>query len=344
MKPMAFGDIYGQDTIIERIKQYLRAGTITGTYLFTGPQGVGKASVAQAMAAALNCLTDSFDACGECSSCKKISKGVHPDVHMINDLNAEALPEEDEATVEYKSRKLEAPGEEIKIETIRQLQKEINLRPYEGRKKVFIIQEAHTMTQDASHAFLKTLEEPPANSVIILVSAKPALLLNTIISRCKVFKFASLKRDALENILRKFSHLDEERIHYLSFFCEGRIGQALRLKDKDVLAEKNKVIDEFIFSGNAEIADMQKIGREGLRQHLNILAGWFRDVYLVKSGLPQQELINRDRADELYQFARNYCFAELDEIFMVITDSLRYCEQNLNMRLIASNVQVQLKH
>jgi|WetSurMetagenome_2_1015567.scaffolds.fasta_scaffold116551_2 DNA polymerase III subunit delta' len=341
---MAFRDIYGQDATIERIKQYLRAGTLTGTYLFSGPHGVGKTSVAQTLAAALNCLNDSWDACGECLSCRKISKGSHPDIHMINDLDADPLPEEQEGGVGYKSRKLQQQGEEIKIESIRQLQKEINLRPYEGRKKVFIIQQAHMMTQDASHAFLKTLEEPPANSVIILVSSKPALLLNTIISRCKVFKFAPLRRDTLEAILRKSSPLDEARVHYLSFFCEGSIGAALRLKDRDVLTEKNQVIDEFICAGFADPADLQKLGREGLREHLNILASWFRDVYLLKSGLPKDDCIHRDRADELCQFAGRLSYSELDEIFAVIIDSLRYCEQNLNMRLVVSNIQAQLKH
>ncbi|MFA5117547.1 MAG: DNA polymerase III subunit delta' [Candidatus Omnitrophota bacterium] len=340
---MTFADIYGQDAAIERIKQYLRAGTITGTYLFSGPQGVGKTSVAQTMAAALNCLKEDDDACGECSSCKKISKRQHPDVHMVNDLDAGGVPEEPEGGVGYKSRKLQEPGEEIKIEGIRQLQKEINLRPYEGRKKVFIVQEAHTMTLEAAHAFLKTLEEPPANSVIILVSSKPSLLLNTIISRCKVFKFAPLKRDTLEDILRKSAHLDEALIHYLSFFCEGSIGRALHLKDSDVLEQKNKVIDEFVSAGFTEPADLQKSGREGLRRHLNILASWFRDVYLLKSGLSRDDCIHRDRADELHQFAGRYSYPELDEIFTVIVDSLRYCEQNLNMRLVVSNIQAQLK-
>lgn len=317
---MSFQDIKGQDQPISILKNYLRDKSVSCSYLFIGPQGLGKFLAAKTLAKALNCSEADSDGCGQCASCLKIEKNQHPDVHIY-------APEPD-----YQS---------IKIEDIRQLQKEINLKAYEARKKVFIIDDAHNLTAEAANALLKTLEEPAGDSLIILVTSKPNLLFKTIVSRCKVIKFYPLKRSRLQEIISRDYSCDERLAHFLAYFCEGRIGTAISLKDADVLNAKNRIIDEIILSRSGPVYRSGP-DREELRKCLNVLATWFRDIYMLKIGMPQIELINFDRKNDLLKSAGLYSFAGLDDIIRFISDAFLYLEQNINPRLLLSNLKAAL--
>jgi len=316
---MSFKDIRGQDKPIQILKEHMKQGRLAGAYLFTGPEGVGKNLTAKTLAKAVNCLEGKFEACGKCGSCLKIDKAQHPDVHIID-----------------------SEGAEIKIEFIRQLQSQIALRPYEGKKKVFIINNAHHLNVASSNAFLKTLEEAPGESLIILVSEKPTLLLKTIISRCRILKFNPLARPELEAILTGDYSLEADLAHFLAYFCEGRLGHSLRLKDADILREKNRIIDEFVFQGGSGFEKNTPQKREDTRESLNILACWFRDLYLIKTGMPHSELINLDRKNELLKSMQQFSFFELDEILNSISDSLLYIGQNINIKLLKSNLKAEI--
>jgi DNA polymerase-3 subunit delta' len=309
---MSFKDIKGQDKPIHILQGYIEQSRLEGGYLFIGPEGVGKKLVARQLAKQLNCQEDSLDACDRCASCMKIENNQHPDVHVIESVESE-----------------------IKIECIRQLQRDISLKPYEGRRKVFIVDNAHKLTPEAQGAILKILEEPPKGSLIILITDKPALLFKTIISRCKVLKFFPLERTGLKEILRKDYGLDNNTAHFLAYFSEGRFGCALRLKGTDALGEKNRIIDKFILSHkpyNLENLPIQN--REDVRNYLNILAAWFRDIYLVKIGMPYSEIINFDRKEELLRFMGHFSFLDLNEILYSISNSISYLERNINVKLL----------
>lgn len=324
---MSFQDIKGQDKAISILQSYLQRQSGVCSYLFIGPQGLGKFLTAKTLAKAVNCLKETRDACERCASCLKIEKNQHPDVHII-DICA-FKPEEAPTDVDSQA---------IKIEYIRQLQKEINLKPYEARKKVFIINDAHNLTPEASNALLKTLEEPPQDSLIILVTSKANLLFKTIISRCQIIKFYPLKRSQLKEIIRRDYSLDDTLAHFLAYFCEGRIGLALSLKDKDALKEKNRIIDEIILRAGSGPDYRKGLGKEELRRYLNVLATWFRDIYFLKIGMPHAELINFDRKKELLRSMGNYSFGALDEVVRFISDALLYLEQNINPKLLLSNL------
>jgi len=301
------------------LQSYLEQGRLQGGLLFTGPQGVGKKLIAQTLAKAVNCEQLQMDSCDRCVSCLKIDRNVHPDVRLI---------QSDES--------------EIKIEDIRQLQREIFLRPYEARMKVFIINDAHRLTAEASGALLKTLEEPPANSLLILISDKPALLFKTIVSRCKRLKFRPLEQERLQEVLIKEHGLDLHRAHYLAYVSEGRLGRALRLKETDVLREKNAVIDNFLFRRKAQFDDLSKEDRGRIKEDLNILATWFRDIYLVKIGMPQAAVIHEDRKSDLLKVMGRFSFSELHEIMNAITRSIFYLEHNINIKLLLYNLKAQV--
>ena len=312
---MSFKDIKGQDKPIQILKSYIQQSRLASGYLFVGPDGIGKAFIAKTLAKAVNCQETTLDSCDRCASCLKIDRNQHPDVHYLHNSESDA----------------------IKIEHIRHLQKDINLKPYAAEKKVFIIDNAHYLTAEASNAILKILEEPPADTLIILISSKPALLFKTIISRCKIVRFLPLKRDRLKETLKKDYGLDNDQAHFLAYFSEGRIGQALKLKDTDILREKNRIIDEFTLN-KIGLMNLSILNKEGVIRLLNILATWFRDIYLVKIGMPHLELINLDRKTQILRLMNRYSLFDLDEILNSISNSLLYLEQNINIKLLLSNL------
>ncbi|OGX18874.1 MAG: DNA polymerase III subunit delta', partial [Omnitrophica WOR_2 bacterium RBG_13_44_8b] len=246
---MSFKNIRGQDKAINILKNYIAQSRLLGSYILTGPEGVGKQLVALNLAKTLNCQDNGAEPCDACASCQKIDKNQHPDVHVIACADSQ-----------------------IQIEYIRQLQSRSSLKPYEGRVKVFIINDAHRLTAEASNALLKILEEPPKNTLIILITDKLNLLFKTIISRCKILRFSPLIRTELQEIISRDYGVDKASAHFLAYFSEGRLGCALRLKDTDILREKNRVIDAFGQSLTKTYENLNIQGKPEIRQNLNILA------------------------------------------------------------------------
>jgi len=300
---MLLKDIIGQDAAVNIIRGYMDSGRLSGGYLFSGPEGVGKRLAATAIARELN----------------NRQSGQHPDIHIIESEDAE-----------------------IKIEDIRSLQREINFKPYEGKFKFFIIDNAHKLNPEASNALLKTLEEPSKDSVIILITAKPNLLFDTILSRCKKIKFSSLPRRLLSDVLAKEHSLDKDQARFLAYYCEGSLGAALKLKDTDIFSEKNTLIDKFILYPQDKPYNVGLLNREGLRRCFNILATGFGDIYLLKYVSGDDEIINLDRKSDLLKVKDKFSGARLDEIMHFLCDGLLYIEQNINIKLLLNNLGAQL--
>lgn len=316
---MSFNEIKGQEQAIQILKAYLNNEHLAGGYVFTGLEGVGKRMAAKALAKGLNCQDKNLNGCSVCSSCVRIENNQHPDVHIISS---------DEA--------------QIKIDAVRQLQKEMNLRAYEGGYKVFIIDNAHTLTPEASNCLLKVLEEPPKNNLIILITDKPSLLFKTITSRCKIIKFLPFKRENLESILENDYKIDKDYAHFLAYFSEGRFGSALRFKDDEVLSKRNNIIDKFILAANPSAELFASQSREDVRGALNFMSSWFRDIYMLKIGCPQRDIINSDRSADLSKQALTFSFLELDKILNNISVSISYLEKNVNSRLLMYNLGMEL--
>jgi DNA polymerase-3 subunit delta' len=167
---MFFNDIEGHEGPLQILKRAIAHGTLAHAYLFSGEYGIGKKMTALGLAAAVNCAAASPDGgCGSCPSCRKVASGGHPDVHL-----------------------LAAEGNEIKIDQVREAQADLALRPFEGNKKVLIVDGAEGLNAASANAFLKTLEEPPGDALIILITAMPQGLLPTIRSRCQEIVFHQL--------------------------------------------------------------------------------------------------------------------------------------------------------
>jgi len=316
---MRFSDVLGHDRALSIIHAYLEKSCFSGAFIFSGPEGIGKRMVAKLIAEQLNCTGQTNRPCGNCSGCLKIQNETHPDLHIIQNGQSQ-----------------------IKIDDIRGILRSANLRPYEGALKVFIIDNAHKLNPEAANALLKVLEEPPKDVLIVLITHKPQNIIKTVLSRCKQIKFSPLVRSRLENVLIKDYALDKVGAHFLAYYAEGRLGLALRLKDTSLLQEKNKIFDAFILSPKPLDHIIMNQSKEQLQVCLNILASWFRDIYLLKCGGSDKETIHLDRHDDLLKLIPRFSFKQLDEIMTTLSESSLYLEKNINSKLLLHNLGAQL--
>ncbi len=219
---MSFEKIKGQPMAVKLLQRAVTNNRIAGAYLFYGPRGIGKRLAAIEFAKGINCGNKPGDSCDRCSSCIRIEQNNYPDVLWVYPAG--------------KSR-------QIKIERVRELQKSISWRAYEGRKKVAVIVDAHTLKIEAGNALLKTLEEPPPNSVIILITHSPETLLPTIRSRTQGVQFFHIPRQVIAGILESDLGFNGKDAELYSQLAMGSPGRALNFKDEDILEQRRLVLD-----------------------------------------------------------------------------------------------------
>jgi len=307
-----------QEQATNLIKNAWDNNKLASSYLFWGPEGTGRLSLAKELAQAMNCQEHSFPPCLVCSSCKRIEKNIHPDVRCIQKENSSY----------------------IKIEQIHQLRKEIYLHPFEASYKVFIILNAEDLTPEASNSLLKVLEEPPKDSLVILIASDLRRIFGTIISRCQKVRFRPLMREDLEKILVRDYSLDKGLSHFLGFIFEGRLGKALEAKQQDLLSRKNEIVNNFITNPATLLDRYDTRDKESLDWILRIIISCVRDVYLLKAGISKSQLVNEDIAGLLSVVAKKYSYLELNRILRQLSEYLENLRQNINPRLLVDNLGV----
>ncbi|MDP8262740.1 MAG: DNA polymerase III subunit delta' [Candidatus Ancaeobacter aquaticus] len=222
---MSFKDVLGHESIVSRLLNSISTGKVGHAYLYCGVRGVGKRFVALQFAKALNCTQRDMDSCDTCESCKKINGMNHADVKWYGPSGTSRL---------------------IKIESAREITKSAYLKPYEARKKVFIISDVDLMNPAASNALLKTLEEPPADTVFVLTTSHKDSVLPTISSRCQIIDFNPVSVKYIEDILRQRYNLDESDIELYSAIAAGRIGRIETILNSEYMARRKMVLEEIV--------------------------------------------------------------------------------------------------
>lgn len=312
---MSFRDIKGQDRAATFLKRSIANDRVAHAYIFLGPRGVGKFTTALNFAKALNCQKPADnEPCEVCASCRKIQTFNHPDLFIA---------------------KLEKDETSIKIERIRQLIKDIGMKPYEGRKKVYIIDGADLMTQESSNALLKTLEEPPSDSVMILIAENLGLLFHTIVSRSQIVRFFALKPEIVTEILVKEHALDAQHAHILAHLSSGRLGEALAYAQPAFFDRRSAVIDGLLkrtlFDGEFDG------GRKDIYITLDIMLTWYRDILVAQAGLDDKMLFNIDKKDAIYDAAKRLDAGYVLSAIRHIIETGSSLDQNANQKL-AMNV------
>jgi DNA polymerase-3 subunit delta' len=249
---MPFNSIIGHDRQIEILKRALANDALAHAYLFSGEPGIGKRLTAFALAAVLNCeAPGAGGGCGACSACRRVAGGIHPDVRIV-------MPEsrDGQLLVTLSTKEAEKASDEIKIDQVRRAQESISLKPSEGRKKVLIVDGAETMNEASQNAFLKTLEEPPGDSLIILITSLPRSLLPTIRSRCQELAFQPLPRHVLAAVIREKRGMSEEQFQALRAGLAG-------MQDDEIMS-----LADGIAADRAGFGRILDIGIERLRDRL----------------------------------------------------------------------------
>src|SRR5437660_9005046 len=194
-----FSRLIGNEEVKDALRHLLASGRMPGSLLFTGEAGIGKKLFALELAKALNCRNRAgVEACDECSSCKRISNSTFPPFSEVKDNNERMI------WSEHGDVSMVRPYKQIiRVKPMRELEREANFRPFEGAARVFVVEDAEYMNDQAANALLKTLEEPPPTSHLILTSANPTALLATIRSRCQIIRLAPIPFSEIERFLMK---------------------------------------------------------------------------------------------------------------------------------------------
>ena len=303
--------IIGHQQIVEQLQHTVASDRIAGAYLFVGPVGVGKETVARYFAQLIFCQQDAQPptVCGTCLACRKVDSGNHPDLQFIR-----------------------PDGSELKIGQIRELQKQIIYEPLEANRKVYILTDIDRMNDYAENALLKTLEEPPASSVLILLTSNIKALLPTTRSRCQILQFHLIPTQQLAEILVDRFSVAPEQATTLAIASGGAIGKALtQLEKGDTLAEEvPEILKETDPLAAFRLAEHLKDNPDTLGE----LVTWYRDLLFLQQGAPNELLTHIHSVRELQSIVPRYSRLRLQQSIQTIFDTKSLIENtNTNATL-----------
>ena len=342
---MPFRDITGHEKILGLIARAAVRGSLPPSLIFAGPEGVGKRMTALALAQLVNCVSpvrvsnaegetgESKDACGVCSSCKRIVRGTHPDVKVI-------APE--------------ASGS-IKVEQIRDAIASAGYRPFEGRRRVTIIDDADQIYDQSQDSLLKTLEEPPPASIFILVTAMPELLVQTVRSRCQRLRFGRLEPGDVARVLIKQHAYTELDAHAAAALSDGSPGRALEGATDAFVEARDAAMEllESVARTDAPGARMQsavalpgagkgKADRVALGQSLRALSSILRDLGALMSRADERSLANADLKKSLEGLLRSYDGDRVISAFAHVDRALDALDRNASPKIVADWLALQI--
>ena len=320
--------IHGHESALRQLETGLKEGRLAHAYLLVGPAQVGKRTLAVNLAQAVNCLSPDVAPCGDCPQCRRIAASLHPDVLVIG------------------IRKGEDGGparREIGIGNVREVQRQANLKPYEGSCRVFIFDGAEYMSEEASNSLLKTLEEPPPQVLIVLLTTAEEALLPTIRSRCRRLEMRPLPLTAVADELMNTHSLASEKAGHLARLSMGCLGWALSALGDPALMESREEELEHItqlpsatladrFNYAAELSSLIFRNRERGREVLQLWLRWWRDLLIVKEGAGEF-VHNIDKAEALSLRASRFTTAQVREFIEAIMGTFDALEHNANPRL-----------
>lgn len=316
---MSFKDVIGHFKPITLLQQAIRNEKVASSYLFLGNEGLGKKFVAIQFAKTLNCLEregGEWDSCDRCPSCKKIDHAHHPDVLLI-----------------------EPEGQNIKVEQVRQLQRDLAYKPYEGRRRVCILTSADRMAPNMSNTLLKTLEEPPLHTVIILLANHPRLLLPTIVSRCQPIRFNPLPISLVSQWLLDQKGLTRPEAILLASLSEGSPGKALEIKEEIREIPRERLLKEWV---GLESLSIERMGswvislpsqRENVLLILEIAKTLLRDLVILKTLEKEPNLIHSDLIEVMGPLAKKWDLHSLLRRIEVLHQTSLAIKANANISL-----------
>jgi DNA polymerase III subunit delta' len=340
---MSWAAIIGHDRSKKILEEALVRSQVAHAYLFYGEESIGKLATALAFTQAILCERQAdrmegnadasvrkketaFDGCSRCRACRAVETGMHPDVAIVKPL-----------------------GSQIKIDQIRTVQEVLTLKPLIGVRKVIIIDDAESMNLQAANCFLKTLEEPPDESLLILITSRPHRLLPTLLSRCQQIRFDAPRREEIKRLLIQQRGLTESAAESFAALSMGRIGRVLTTDMAEIKDQRDKTVELF---SNKALSDLNQLiinaqsfaaDDETWKATLNWILIWLRDLLIYQHNPDSELLINLDRQQELASHSQSLSTTALLRIMSLLLAFQQAFHRNLNRTLVLETVLLEIR-
>ena len=332
---MSFSEVIGHEAVIQRLRAAIRNDRVAHGYIFAGPDGVGKALVAEMFAKAILCETASDDACGQCISCRKFDHDNHPGFERL---------------------KLDGKGQVITVDAIADLQRSLAYGAYGEKHRVILLDSAHRMLPAGANKLLKTLEEPPPGVIFILVTAQPTALLDTIVSRCQMARFGPVAREKVETLLVESKGAEAEKARLAAAMSEGSPGKAIGLLESDLVARRDDLLEKLLtldtvnspelverfvkeINKGAESTSDKRAAARGL---LALMLYVYRDILAVCVAAEEYPLYSADRPDALLRAAQGCDTGDVIAIVDMLIQAILEIDANVNLEMLLDDLLAQM--
>ena len=315
-----FKDIVGHEQIIEHLKTAIEMGKVSHAYILNGPDLSGKMMIAEAFARALLCEKQDPDGCGECRSCRQSDDRNNPDIIYV---------------------KHDKPNT-ISVDDIRtQLNNDIVIKPYSNQYKIYIVDEAEKMNQQAQNALLKTIEEPPAYAVIMLLTTNADSFLQTIRSRCITLNLKSVKNDVIKSYLMTEKKIPDYQADVCAAFAQGVVGKAIKLASSDDFNELKesalsliKRLDDIDLYEMGEAIKQISDYKLQVQDYFDLITVWYRDVLYMKATNDVNGLIFKDEVYDIKKQAAKHSYHGIETIIEALDKAKLRINANVNFDLV----------
>jgi DNA polymerase III subunit delta' len=315
--------IHGQSVLVDKLSGIVSSGRIAHAYLFTGPEGIGKRTIADWFAQTILCTGQTDKPCGVCHSCIQYQSGNHPDVVYV-----------------------EPEGNKIKVDSIRDnVITAAHVKPYQSRYKIFMIDDAHTMNVNAQNALLKTLEEPPDFVIIMMMSDNDNSMLQTVLSRCQRIPIPPLSDSEICQIIKENVEISEEDAFVYAKLSEGIPGRGIKLAgSSDFRNLRNGVLDIMVKMFNIPMWEVFEHtsffieNKEDMGTILDILLLWLRDIMVYKETGDDRLILNMDKISSIRQEAKLFTINGIQCMIEEVEKTKKMLDSNTNYQLTIENL------
>ncbi|MBQ6844041.1 MAG: DNA polymerase III subunit [Agathobacter sp.] len=330
-----FQDIVGHNKIIEHLKNAIKMDKVSHAYIINGEDNSGKMMLAETFAMALQCEEGKPEPCGNCRSCRQAKERNQPDIIFIG---------QDEMMEEKKTKS-------ISVDEIRTLlNNDIVIKPYSSKYKIYIVDHAEKMNVQAQNALLKTIEEPPAYGVILLLTSNADSFLQTIRSRCILLNIKTVEEEQIKKHLMKKYQVPDYKAEICAAFAQGNVGKAIQLASsdsfnemkQDVLSLVKKMEEVEIYELPLTIKNINTY-KQSMEEYLDLMTLWYRDVLYLKSTDDVNNLIFKDEVYDIKKQAAKKSFSGIENILQAIELTRTRLKANVNFDLVIEMLLLAIK-
>ena len=316
----SFKDVVGHKDILKYISSAVENNRVSHAYILNGERGSGKKMLANLFAMTLLCESGNSEPCGKCHSCKQAESGNHPDIIRVTHEKPNSISVDDIRT---------------------QVNNTVDIKPYQGPYKVYIIPQADMMTPQAQNAILKTIEEPPSYAVFLLLTENAETLLPTINSRCVMLKLRNIKDTLIKKYLMENLEIPDYKADMCTAFAQGNMGRAIMLANSDHFNEIREEAVQLLkhiseMELNEIVAAVKNISvyKLEITDYLDIIMIWYRDVLLYKATKEIDKVVFKDQLQSIKEQARKSSYEGIELILESLEKAKARLKANVNFDLV----------